>query len=790
MFAAGAPRKNLQPSLPPPVGEVLENKAPLCELSIQLNDVGANLYNVCEKGKNDKMVMGLYKESISTMMQYLNPEQESGTRLLSERVQMLAQGDAMIKKIETMRNQNMSKTRATAKSKRSTMPVQALMYQIGGHPDTTRCCCESSRFLPALFTEALTAAATSPVSLAASADQFASTLYNIGLAQMGRALQISMSNSTTREQLQRSSLLMAAQRTFEMSLNISFCTSDADEVACGEDDDTVFLQEEGKHFLSNSKENKDNDSGCHLSLAAVNSLNNLGYLHYQHGSYEEAVSCYQEAFSRLQEYCCHHPPGKNVMGTAELSFVRTTILINLGRSHCALGDFDDAAEVCLDAHNLLLQRQHEQDIITNPQKHNEKDDADLLLFFDNASTALLYNLGLLKEAQCDWDQAAEYYKRYLRRIMSDPSSEDPSSCNARSLRCCSSHDVIVGLNRLLAIQRGHSSDLGQATKVVQKLWETDGCNALNLSLFLHQIGLILYGEGQQDVFALMYFREALRLEMLTLGPHHTRLAQTLNNVGQSYQKLGLLDEAMEAYDEALAMFPSSPLSSMEQGQTINIFPVILYNTGIIEFQRGHNDRASQAFNEALALQRFIVDNATEPQMSIVSDHGTMLYNVASALREMGHTLQSLARFKESLDIRKAALGTNHVLVAESLYQIGRLNHRLGDNPRALQILQETARIERVTLGPFHSDLAVTLHYIAQIHSECGEFQNALDVYREVLAIVRHDVTASPESDSTPLSSELMPSNILLAMASIHANLGRTEDMNNAISEAVIGAAAA
>jgi CHAT domain-containing protein/Tfp pilus assembly protein PilF len=115
--------------------------------------------------------------------------------------------------------------------------------------------------------------------------------------------------------------------------------------------------------------------------------------------------------------------------------------------------------------------------------------------------------------------------------------------------------------------------------------------------------------------------------------------------------------------------------------------------------------------------------------------------VAQSLARLAALLYTQARYaeaeplyKRSLAIRERALGPNHPLVVQSLNDLGVLYRTQGRYAEAEPLYQRSLAISEKTLGPNHPDTATSLNNLGRVLHDQGRFADAEALYRRSLAI--------------------------------------------------------
>jgi tetratricopeptide (TPR) repeat protein len=146
------------------------------------------------------------------------------------------------------------------------------------------------------------------------------------------------------------------------------------------------------------------------------------------------------------------------------------------------------------------------------------------------------------------------------------------------------------------------------------------------------------------------------------------------------------------------------------------------------------------------------------------------------LFKLGLPELALARFTESLEIRRTLQGTSHRDVATILHNIATIHLELGSDDEGIRCYQESLRIERDALGPLHDDILSTLECLGQVHQHRGELALSLSCFLKALDIRRQRAGES--------SDQLVPiARTLNLAANLHLQIGDVASAMEAITEA-------
>ncbi len=116
------------------------------------------------------------------------------------------------------------------------------------------------------------------------------------------------------------------------------------------------------------------------------------------------------------------------------------------------------------------------------------------------------------------------------------------------------------------------------------------------------------------------------------------------------------------------------------------------------------------------------------------DRADCLEMVARAHMELGDYARALPLLERSLHIKEAALGPNHMDVAQSLLSLAAAHYGMGDDSKMVPLQERALRIAEESLGPDHLATAWSLHNLADTYSAMGNHDDAVSLYERALRI--------------------------------------------------------
>ena len=201
------------------------------------------------------------------------------------------------------------------------------------------------------------------------------------------------------------------------------------------------------------------------------------------------------------------------------------------------------------------------------------------------------------------------------------------------------------------------------------------------------IGVYESRHGSYTV-AEMHFEEALLLCENAFGVDHINTANTINNLGSTYDSQGKYDEAIVQYQRALRIFENAfGVDHINTADTIN-------NLGLTYHRQGKYNEAIVQYQRALR----IYENA----------FGVDHINTADTINNLGLTYDSqgkddeaIAQYQRALRIYENALGVDHIHTADTIMNIALLYKHQGNVNLAKEQSLRGYHIFKTNLGEFH-----------------------------------------------------------------------------------------
>ncbi len=226
-----------------------------------------------------------------------------------------------------------------------------------------------------------------------------------------------------------------------------------------------------------------------------------------------------------------------------------------------------------------------------------------------------------------------------------------------------------------------------------------------------------------------FAEEALALRREELGAGHLDVATSLGSVASLLIVLDRdLDRAWELETEALRirrlhLKPDSPLIA----QALN-------DLGLIARQRGDLEKGEQLLKEALALDPAKHGQEIEKLATI--------NNLASLLQDQGRYQEAESYFRQALEAKRRLLGPNHPSLGRAANNLALLLMEQQQYDEAEPLLEEALAVSRKCFGEEHLFVAFTLANVGRLHLGRLELDRAEEAYRESVSIRRKVVESS------------------------------------------------
>ena len=265
-----------------------------------------------------------------------------------------------------------------------------------------------------------------------------------------------------------------------------------------------------------------------------------------------------------------------------------------------------------------------------------------------------------------------------------------------------------------------------------------GPNHSSLAITLNNLALLHAHQGHYAEAEPLY-QQALAIHEKALEPDRLSLASTLSNLALLYKSQGRYAEAELLYQQALTITekvlgPNHP----ELATTLN-------NLANLYGSQGRYAKAEPLYQRDLAITKKAL-GPDHPELA------TTLNNLANLYTEQDRYAEAESLYQQALTITKKAMGPDHPELSYTLGNLALLYADQGRYAEAEQLYQQAQAIKEKALGSDHPSLAITLHNLARLYTDQGRYAEAEPLYQKAQAIQEEALGPDHPSLATTLES--------------------------------------
>lgn len=230
--------------------------------------------------------------------------------------------------------------------------------------------------------------------------------------------------------------------------------------------------------------------------------------------------------------------------------------------------------------------------------------------------------------------------------------------------------------------------------------------------------------------ALDYEINALTIRKKAHDRDQSSIAQSYNNIGYIYRKLGNYRMALEFYNNALTLLQN------EFGENHPDVATVLNNIGSI-YRDLHIYQTALSYEEkALVINRSLFGES-HPEVAACYN------NIGLTYEKLGNYQKAAESFDKALTIVRSIFGDNHPYVAISYNNVGGLFLKKGDNHKALEYKEKALEIRLRSLGECHPDTVSSLNVVGSLYGIIGDRKKEIK-YRLMALNIANKITLSPK----------------------------------------------
>jgi tetratricopeptide (TPR) repeat protein len=164
----------------------------------------------------------------------------------------------------------------------------------------------------------------------------------------------------------------------------------------------------------------------------------------------------------------------------------------------------------------------------------------------------------------------------------------------------------------------------------------------------------------------------------------------------------------------------------------------LSTLGLVFQEQGLYWRAFKLFRRSLHYHQLYCDLLGTNEAAIYSFHVANTWNkIGSVYEASGQHREAMASFSEALWLYKLSISHDHVDIAVTYVNIGRLHLIAWNEPQeALEAFHEALRVFKMILGDSHRNTASVYYNLAMTHVFLQEYGQAIEYFELCLRIQR------------------------------------------------------
>ncbi len=219
--------------------------------------------------------------------------------------------------------------------------------------------------------------------------------------------------------------------------------------------------------------------------------------------------------------------------------------------------------------------------------------------------------------------------------------------------------------------------------------------------------------------------EGLLLELLAednlVPANHIERAQALSYLATAQVRLGKYQEAIAAYDDALAR-----LSDAED-DALDFYGGLQFGKALVYEETGEYAAAVEIVETALATR---VARLGEDHPWTINARSLL----ARSLKNAGRAEEAEQLYRQVMVQQEATIGPDHMDTALTAANFGSLLRDMGQYEEAVGLYYRAFDILEAELGLEHDWVTATRGNIAQVYHDLGRVEEAVSIYRELIAL--------------------------------------------------------
>lgn len=253
-------------------------------------------------------------------------------------------------------------------------------------------------------------------------------------------------------------------------------------------------------------------------------------------------------------------------------------------------------------------------------------------------------------------------------------------------------------------------------------------------------------EKQEFEQARDLFQRALMLRRKVLPPNHPLIANTLNDIGASYDNSRDSATAESFFLESMEI--RSAIFGDDHPDTIQA----LRNLALVYKSLNQSDKAEPLYQRALSARTTLLGDEDSETAQSVTDLARLFDNT-------GRSDDALPLYERALKILENVYDEDNADVAQALHNLALSYDRAEENEEAEPLYQRALEMRTRMFGEEHVDTATSIFYLGWLHDEMKDYEKAEPLYKRALEIRRKLLSdEDPDTAQTVLNLALLYDN--------------------------------
>ena len=318
-----------------------------------------------------------------------------------------------------------------------------------------------------------------------------------------------------------------------------------------------------------------------------------------------------------------------------------------------------------------------------------------------------HQLGSIKSLQGNYEQATEYYEKYLEIKQKTLPTNHPDLATYYGNMAGVYHDM-----------GEYSKALSFYEKTLDIFQKTLPANHPTLATYYGNMAGVYRDMGEYSK-ALSFYEKTLEIKQKTLPANHPTLATCYGNMAGVYRDMGEYSKALSFYEKTLEMKQKTlPANHPSLATCIGNMAGVYRDMGEYSKALSFYEKNLEIFQKTLP--------ANHPSLA------TCIGNMAGVYRDMGEYSKALSFYEKELEMKQKTLPANHPSLATCYGNMAGVYGDMGEYSKALSFYEKNLEIFQKTLPANHPDLATCYGNMAGVYRDMGEYSKALSFYEKDL----------------------------------------------------------